>query len=64
MLGFLRWTPFFYLEFTFASIYLGKLGFQEALRAMGIFAIWIIIMVVLMRMLYSRGFSKLTSFGG
>ncbi|MBN2838004.1 MAG: ABC-2 family transporter protein [Fusobacteriaceae bacterium] len=64
MIGFLKWTPFFYLEYTFASIYLGKLGFEEALRAMGIFMVWIVIMVILMRMLYTRGFSKLTSFGG
>lgn len=64
MLGFLRWTPFFYLEYTFASIYLGKLGFQEAIRAMGIFMVWIVILIILMRLLYKRGFSKLTSFGG
>lgn len=64
MISFMQWTPFFYLEFTFASIYLGKLTFTEALRAMGIFTIWITIMIVLMRLLYKKGFGKLASFGG
>ena len=39
MQRFLMWTPFFYLEYTFAKIYLGKITFMEGLRAMGIFAI-------------------------
>lgn len=64
MIRFLKWTPFFYLEYTFASIYLGKLAFEEAIRAMGIFMIWTAILIALMRLLYKRGFSKLTSFGG
>lgn len=61
---FLAWTPFLYLEFTFASIYLGKLSFNEALRAMGIFMIWILILVLVMKFIYKRGFAKLESFGG
>jgi len=64
MQRFLAWTPFLYLEYTFASIYLMKLSIEEALRAMGIFMIWILILLVLMRWLYARGFAKLESFGG
>lgn len=64
MLAFMRWTPFMYLEFTFASIYLGKLSFMEALMAMGIFMVWIVIFVLLMKWVYDRGFRKLSSFGG
>ncbi len=64
ILTFMRWTPFFYLEYTFASIYLGKLTFEEALRAMGIFIIWIAILVFVMKWIFNRGFRKLASFGG
>lgn len=64
MQSFLAWTPFLYLEFTFASLYLGKLTLIEALRAMGIFTFWIILLALLMRYLYKKGFAKLESFGG
>ena len=64
MQSFLAFTPFMYLEYTFASLYLGKLTFQEALTAMGIFMIWIFIFLLLMRWIYARGFRKLASFGG
>lgn len=61
---FLSFTPFLYLEYTFASIYLGKLTVIEALKAMGIFIFWIFLLVLLMRFLYKKGFKKLESFGG
>ena len=64
MQSFLAFTPFLYLEFTFASLYLGKLGVAEAFRAMGIFTFWIILLILLMRYLYKKGFNKLESFGG
>lgn len=64
MQAFLAWTPFLYLEYAFASIYLGKLSVSQALNYMGIFAIWILILLFLTRLLYRRGFGKLTSFGG
>lgn len=64
MQAFLAWTPFLYLEYTFASIYLGKLSAIEALRAMGIFTIWLFILIVLMRWIFAKGFKKLESFGG
>ena len=64
ILSFMKWTPFFYLEFTFASIYLGKLTFGEAIRALSIFIIWITILIFFMRLLYRKGFIKLASFGG
>ena len=64
MQSFLAWTPFLYLEYTFASIYLGKLAFNEALYAMGIFMIWIAIMLVVLKFIFWRGFKKLSSFGG
>ncbi len=64
MQSFLAWTPFLYLEFTFASLYLGKLTLIEALKAMGIFTFWIILLALLMRYLYKKGFAKLESFGG
>lgn len=64
MQSFLAWTPFLYLEYTFASIYLGKLGLIEALRAMGIFTIWIVILILVMMWLFKKGFAKLESFGG
>lgn len=64
MQSFLAFTPFMYLEFTFASLYLGKLGVEEALKAMAIFIFWIFVLVLLMRLLYKKGFNKLESFGG
>lgn len=64
MQAFLAFTPFLYLEFTFASLYLGKLTVFEAFRAMGIFTLWIIALMLLMQYLYKRGFAKLESFGG
>lgn len=64
MQSFLAFTPFLYLEFTFASLYLGKLTIIEALKAMGIFMIWILLLALLMRYLYKKGFAKLESFGG
>ena len=64
MQSFLAFTPFLYLEFTFASLYLGKLTVAEAFRAMGIFTFWIILLILLMRYLYKKGFNKLESFGG
>ena len=64
MQSFLAFTPFLYLEFTFASLYLGKLTVFEALKAMGIFVIWIFLMFLLMRYLYRKGFGKLEAFGG
>ena len=62
--SFLAFTPFLYLEFTFASLYLGKLTVMEALRAMGIFTLWIGLLALLMIYLYKKGFAKLESFGG
>jgi len=64
MQTFLSYTPFMYLEFTFASLYLGKLTISQAIWAMGIFIFWIVVMILLMRYLYFRGFKKLESFGG
>lgn len=64
MQSFLAFTPFLYLEYTFASLYLGKLGVMEALRALGIFTIWILLLLLLMRWIYKKGFAKLESFGG
>ena len=60
----LTFTPFLYLEFTFANIYLGKLEVIEALFAMGIFIFWILILLLFTRWIYKKGFSKLTSYGG
>lgn len=64
MQAFLAWTPFLYLEFTFASLYLGKLTVVEALQAMGIFCIWIVLLSMLMAYLYRKGFEKVSAFGG
>jgi len=64
MKTFMAFTPFMYLEYTFASIYLGKLSIEEALKAMGIFMVWIVLLVLLMRYLYKKGFRKLEAFGG
>ena len=64
MQTFLAWTPFLYLEFTFASLYLGKLTVTEAFYAMGIFCIWIVLLIFLMMYLYKKGFEKVSSFGG
>lgn len=64
MQSILVFTPFLYLEFTFASLYLGKLTVLEALRAMGIFTIWIVLMGVGVWYLYKKGFEKVSSFGG
>jgi len=58
------WTPFMYLEYTFISIYLGKLSIEEILKAIGIFMIWISLLIFLMRWIYKKGFKKLVSFGG
>lgn len=60
----LAWTPFLYLEYTFARLYLGFLTVPEALQAMGIFCIWIVILSLLMTLLYKKGFAKVSAFGG
>lgn len=62
--SFMMFTPFMYLEFTFASLYLGKLTVPEALRAMGIFTLWIGVFALLMIWVYRKGFRKLEAFGG
>jgi len=62
--GFMAWTPFFYLEYTFARLYLGKISLIMALKALGIFIFWIVILVLLMRFVFRRGFTKLAAFGG
>lgn len=64
MQTFLAFTPFMYLEYTFASLYLGKLTVEEALRALGIFVMWIVLLGLLMTWVYKKGFAKLESFGG
>jgi len=61
---FLTWTPFFYLEYTFARIYLGQIELMTAIQYMSIFIIWIAIMLILMKWIFSRGFKKLENFGG
>ena len=60
----LAWTPFLYLEYAFASIYLGKIGLTTAIKYMGIFGIWILIFLLILRWVYNKGFSNLESFGG
>lgn len=64
MVTVLSWTPFFYLEYTFARLYLGFLTVPEALQAMGIFCIWIVILSVVMAYLFKKGFAKVSAFGG
>ena len=61
---FISYTPFMYLEYTFARLYLGKLSIYEALHAMGIFVFWIFILSLLMILLYKKGFKKLEAYGG
>lgn len=60
----LAFTPFLYLEYTFASIYLGKIELLQAIKYMGIFSIWIVIFIIIMILVYKRGFKKLEAFGG
>ena len=60
----LAWTPFLYLEYTFARLYLGMLTIPQALQAMGIFCIWIVILSFVMAYLYKKGFEKVSAFGG
>jgi ABC-2 type transport system permease protein len=62
--GFLAWTPFFYLEYTFARLYLGKIAVIEALQAIGIFMFWILLLGLLLKLIYKKGFSKMEAFGG
>lgn len=64
MQSILAWTPFLYLEYTFARLYLGMLTVPEALHAMGIFCIWIFLLTLLMMYLYKKGFAKVSAFGG
>jgi ABC-2 type transport system permease protein len=61
---FLQFTPFYYLEYTFASLYLEKLSIEKALETMGIFAIWIFLLTLFMIWIYKKGYRKLASFGG
>lgn len=63
-LSFVKFTPFYYLEYTFALIYLGKLSVEEILKAMSIFTAWIFLFFLIMRLIYKKGFTKLESFGG
>ncbi len=60
----LAFTPFLYLEYTFARLYLGKIPISEAFMALGIFALWIILLSILMIWIFRKGFRKLESFGG
>ena len=63
-LDFIKFTPFFYLEYTFARLYLGKIGVMEAFSALGVFIFWIIMLSLLMRFIYKKGFAKMEAFGG
>lgn len=62
--SFMAWTPFFYLEYTFARLYLGKIGVLMAFKALGIFIFWILVLALIMKFVYVRGFKKMESFGG
>ncbi len=64
MQTFIAFTPFMYLEYTFARLYLGFLTVSEALHAMGIFMFWIGLLTLLMLYIYKKGFRKLEAFGG
>lgn len=62
--SFLAFTPFFYLEYTFARLYLGKIALVDAFFALGIFTFWILVLAGVMLLIYKKGFSKLEAFGG
>ena len=61
---FLAFTPFLYLEYTFAMLFLGKIDLMASLKAIIIFFFWNIFMILLMVLLYKKAYKKLQSFGG
>ncbi len=62
--GIIKFTPFYYLEYTLASAYLGKLSIVEVLKALGIFGLWIVIFALIMILIYRKGFKKMEALGG
>ena len=60
----LRFTPFYYLEFTLASTYLGASGIQELIVAFGILSFWILALIMIIKLLYAKAYQKLAIFGG
>jgi ABC-2 type transport system permease protein len=62
--GIIQWTPFYYLEYTLSSTYLGVFSINEVLKALGIFAIWILIFALIMVYIYRKGFKKMEALGG
>jgi ABC-2 type transport system permease protein len=60
----LKYTPFMYLEYTFAKIYLNKFNTIEIIHNLFIFILWIILLLILVNYIYKKGFKKLETFGG
>lgn len=63
-LSIIQFTPFFYLEYTFARLYLGKIGLSDAFFALGIFIFWTFLLGLVMIYVYRKGFKKMEAFGG
>lgn len=62
--NFAAFTPFMYLEYTLARIFIGNVAVAEGLRALGIFCVWILILSTILAFVYRRGFKKMETLGG
>ncbi len=60
----LKFTPFYYMEYSFASIYLGKFTMIQALFGVGMLTLWILILLAVLFIVYKIGFKKLEALGG
>src|SRR5690348_6951806 len=60
----LAWLPFEHIAYTPLQIYLGKLDRAAALRALGIQWIWVVALMLLAHLWWSRASRKITIHGG
>jgi ABC-2 type transport system permease protein len=60
----LAWLPFEHIAYTPLQIYLGKLNHDEALRALGIQWVWVIVLMVSAHLWWERSVRRVTIHGG
>lgn len=62
--GILKLTPFYYLQFTAAQIYLSQITTAQALVSMAILIGWSLFLLVIAAFMIKKGMKKLEIFGG
>ena len=60
----LAWLPFEHIAYTPLQIYLGNLDRAQALQALGIQWLWVVVLLVLAHLWWNRCLGSITIHGG